>query len=299
MLSCEISRPPTLHTSSHPSNPHSIPTMSVTQYNHVGSVPVAPEKVAEQVSVKEITPQTYDHVITLPRTPIVKESINVRQIAQSWLDKFSKCLDNNDFSNVGDFFHEQSYWRDFVALQWDLRNIHGSEKISSFLQTHQPKAQLSQIRLQDKGKYVPTLEMPRDDLQWISSMIFFQTKVGRGSGVLRLTQNESGVWKAFLVHTTLQELNGAEEPLGEKRWYGTIETMPGGLDGGNWQERRERKVQFLDEEPQVVIVGAGQSGLNLGARLQSVGVSALIIDKNERVGDNWRHRYRVSCHSLV
>lgn len=31
----------------------------------------------------------------------------------------------------------------------------------------------------------------------------------------------------------------------------------------------------------------------MGARLQSVGLPCLIVDKNERVGDNWRHRYRV------
>jgi hypothetical protein len=37
----------------------------------------------------------------------------------------------------------------------------------------------------------------------------------------------------------------------------------------------------------------GQSGLNVGARLQAMGLSCLLIDKNDRVGDNWRNRYRV------
>lgn len=32
----------------------------------------------------------------------------------------------------------------------------------------------------------------------------------------------------------------------------------------------------------------------MGARLQSLGVSCLIVDKSERVGDNWRNRYRVN-----
>lgn len=36
----------------------------------------------------------------------------------------------------------------------------------------------------------------------------------------------------------------------------------------------------------------GQSGLNMGARLQTMGLSTLIVDKNARIGDNWRHRYR-------
>lgn len=44
---------------------------------------------------------------------------------------------------------------------------------------------------------------------------------------------------------------------------------------------------------------SGQAGLNLGARLQSLGLTALIIDKNNRVGDNWRNRYRVSHHDSL
>jgi cation diffusion facilitator CzcD-associated flavoprotein CzcO len=41
--------------------------------------------------------------------------------------------------------------------------------------------------------------------------------------------------------------------------------------------------------------GAGQGGLTSAARLKMLGVNALIIDRNERVGDNWRQRY----HQLV
>jgi len=46
--------------------------------------------------------------------------------------------------------------------------------------------------------------------------------------------------------------------------------------------------------PQVLIVGAGQAGLICAAHLKRLGVSTLIVDKHERVGDNWRKRY----HSL-
>ena len=43
--------------------------------------------------------------------------------------------------------------------------------------------------------------------------------------------------------------------------------------------------------PQVAILGAGQSGLALGARLQSLRIPYVIIEQNARVGDNWRARY--------
>lgn len=41
--------------------------------------------------------------------------------------------------------------------------------------------------------------------------------------------------------------------------------------------------------------GAGQGGLTAAARLKMLGVSSLMIDTNDRVGDNWRKRY----HQLV
>ncbi|RMJ18036.1 hypothetical protein CDV36_002342, partial [Fusarium kuroshium] len=62
--------------------------------------------------------------------------------------------------------------------------------------------------------------------------------------------------------------------------------------GGTWGERRERQKEFLDEDPVVFVIGAGQAGLEIAVRLRHVGLSTLIIDKNERVGDNWRKRYR-------
>lgn len=43
----------------------------------------------------------------------------------------------------------------------------------------------------------------------------------------------------------------------------------------------------------------GQAGLNMGARLQNLGLSCLLVDKHERIGDNWRKRYRVSRNDLL
>lgn len=43
------------------------------------------------------------------------------------------------------------------------------------------------------------------------------------------------------------------------------------------------------------LLGAGQGGLTVAARLKMLDIPALMIDTNERVGDNWRKRY----HQLV
>ncbi|KAJ5091588.1 hypothetical protein NUU61_006458 [Penicillium alfredii] len=232
------------------------------------------------------------HIIQLPTTP-AGAALDPRAIAQRWLTNLETQLSQPVTVDLTGLFHTESWWRDMLALDWELHTVRTAADIQTFLRQHQSQAQLSALRLQDKGQFQPRHEQVVDGLSWVSTMFFFETAVGRGTGMLRLTQEEDGApWKAYAVYTSLQELRGDEEPLGKRRPEGTTESMPGGLAGGTWIERRLRQKEFLDTEPVTLVVGAGQAGLNMGARLQSLGVSCLIIDKNERVGDNWRNRYR-------
>jgi len=59
-------------------------------------------------------------------------------------------------------------------------------------------------------------------------------------------------------------------------------------DHGTWEEKRLQETEFSNNDPTVLIVGAGHSGLEIAARLKYIGVPALIIDKKSRVGDNVR-----------
>ncbi|KAL5356872.1 hypothetical protein BJX96DRAFT_187827, partial [Aspergillus floccosus] len=232
------------------------------------------------------------YIIKLPRTPSATWTVEPRAIAQQWLTALDTLLARADLAQLPQLFHDDSWWRDMLALDWDLRTVNTAPAIADYLRRTQPHAELAALRLQHQGRFQPRLETPAPGLTWVSSMFFFETRAGRGTGVLRLTQDDTGAWKAYAVYTALQELKGLEEPLGPRRAQGTIESMPGGLSKGNWLERRKRQVEFLDEEPTTLVVGAGQAGLNMGARLQSLGVSCLIVDRNERIGDNWRNRYR-------
>ncbi|CAK7233319.1 hypothetical protein SBRCBS47491_008568 [Sporothrix bragantina] len=241
------------------------------------------------------TPQRYDHILQLPQTAPITTPPNAWRIARDWLNKLQTVFASQDFALLDKLFHEDSWWRDILALQWEFRTIHGRSAIQEFLEENKLGGPLTKLRLQEDGKFQPTLEEVADagnGLHWISSLFHYDTPVGSGSGVLRLTQERPGEWKAYAVYTTLQELRAFPEPLNERRPYGTIDRMPGGLAQGTWAERRVRQQNFDDGEPQVLVIGAGQAGLNVSARLQQLGLSVLVVDKNNRIGDNWRNRYR-------
>ncbi|RLL95775.1 hypothetical protein CFD26_105750 [Aspergillus turcosus] len=235
------------------------------------------------------------YVIQLPVTPITVGALSPRDIAQQWLTKLERAIQLGTSTppvklTLSELFHKDSWWRDMLALDWDFRTIHTVSEIEEYISRNQPRARLTAFRLQYEGRFQPKVEEPVEGLRWISSMFFFESRVGSGTGVLRLTQDEAGVWKAYSLYTSLQELKGFEEPLGLRRPKGTIESMPGSLGQGNWLERRQRQFEFQNEEPTVLLVG--QAGLNTAARLQSLGISCLVVDRNERIGDNWRKRYR-------
>lgn len=197
------------------------------------------------------------HIIELPKTPNSAEP-DAQTVVQKWFADLETVLSKPASLNIASLFHEESWWRDMLALDWDMRTLHSAAEISEFLGAHQSKAQLSAFRIQEQGKFQPRWENVVDGLSWISSMFFFETAFGQGAGMVRLTQAGDGCWRAYAMYTSLQELKGAEEPLGKKRPEGTTESMPGGLSGGTWIERRARQKEFLDAGPTVLVVGAGQ-----------------------------------------
>ena len=52
--------------------------------------------------------------------------------------------------------------------------------------------------------------------------------------------------------------------------------------------------------PIVLVVGGGQAGLSIAARLKQLQVDTLIVDRWPRIGDNWRQRYHaLTLHNQV
>ncbi|CCM05743.1 uncharacterized protein FIBRA_07975 [Fibroporia radiculosa] len=220
---------------------------------------------------------------TLDRLGVsVQPDIDAQSVASDWFQAFAQHVSSGDATQVAGLFAADAWWRDFLSLTWDFRTFHGDAKIKTFLEDQLPAMNPTSLELNSAR-----LVRPYPDLVWLVGMFDFETQVGVGSGIFRLVPTPSGTWKGYTMFTNLEDLKGFPETIGPRR-----NPLP---NHGKWTSQRERERSFVDGDPTVLIVGGGQGGLVVAARLKQLGVSALVVERNDRIGDNWRGRYEALC----
>jgi putative flavoprotein involved in K+ transport len=198
-----------------------------------------------------------------------------------WLSQFGEALAQGQAEEAAQLFGEESFWRDLVAFTWNIKTMEGREEIRGMLAQALGFAQ-------PEGWH--TTEEPTDADGVSEAWIAFETAVGRCRGHLRLRDG-----KAWTLLTSLEELKGHEEGLGPRRPRGVQHGA--NPDRRSWLEDRRREAEELGyrTQPYVVIVGGGQGGIALGARLRQLRVPAIIVEQNALPGDSWRKRYKSLC----
>ncbi|MGB7755294.1 MAG: NAD(P)/FAD-dependent oxidoreductase [Salinisphaera sp.] len=202
---------------------------------------------------------------------------------QNVLSALNEALAKRDLDGALELFTEDCYWRDLVAFTWNLRTMEGKAEIRDMLE-----ARLDDVK--PAGWAVDEHQEPAHADGITEGFIEFDTAVAHGYGYVRL--KDGLIWTLL---TTMHELKGYEEPKGHSRPLGAKHGEHQGEP--TWAEEREAELSELgvSTQPYVLIIGGGQGGIALAARLRQHGVSALIVEKNERPGDSWRKRYKSLC----
>ena len=218
--------------------------------------------------------------------------------AQSWLAEFESALATSDDAALKKLFHPDSYWRDMLALSWNIQTITGADAILKALVRYAPAAAPSGFAV-DPDR-APPRKVMRAGTHAIEAIFKFETTVGRGSGIIRLIPDaaDSNKLKAWTLLTELGEIKGHEEALGLARPRGQAYSRD--FRGPNWLDLRKADADYADRDPAVLVIGGGQAGLMIAARLKQLRVDTLIIDRETRIGDNWRKRYHaLTLHNQV
>jgi putative flavoprotein involved in K+ transport len=204
-----------------------------------------------------------------------------QQRVDAWLADFEAAMAVRDIDRVTQKFATDSYWRDLVAFTWNIKTVEGRDGVADMLAARLSGTDPSGFR---------TRETPTEDGDVTSAFIEFETAVGRGTGHLRLKGDQ-----AWTLLTALQELKTHEERKGPTRVLGAVHGSD--PDPRSWAEKRADEEASLGRavQPYVVVVGGGQGGIALGARLRQLRIPAIVLDKHERPGDQWRNRYKSLC----
>ena len=204
-----------------------------------------------------------------------------RQAVDTWLNALDDALSRGDSRAAADLFETDGFWRDMISFTWNITTMEGQEQIRDMLDACLSRVQPSSWQIE---------EPPTEAGGIIDAWLTFETDVARGRGHLRLREG-----KAFTLLTTMVELKGFEEGKGLTRPMGVHHGVD--PERRSWLEERTNEQARLgyEEQPYCVIVGGGQGGIALGARMRMLGVPTIIIEKNARPGDSWRKRYKSLC----
>ena len=145
------------------------------------------------------------------------ETVRVVEIATNWLHAFESALVAEDMEAVAEMFVEDSYWRDLVAFTWHLRTFSRRDSINSAMHDLKASAWPQNFRLAE-GR-TPPRWVNRAGVDTIEAIFCFETKTGRGSGVLRLvpTPGNDEKFACWVLLTALDEIKGHEEQIGARR----------------------------------------------------------------------------------
>ncbi|KAJ7682909.1 hypothetical protein B0H17DRAFT_1075373 [Mycena rosella] len=218
--------------------------------------------------------------------PAPPSDTDALKIATEWLELFSNLVAVRDVEGIMSLFLPISHWRDMLALTWDFRTFNGAQIIRRFLVDRLSHVRPTEFRI-THPEYTRLLT-PYPDISWVQAHFTFNTPIGACSGVLRLVPQPDGIpWKVHCIYTNLEDLKGHPELIGTLR-----NPAP---NHGKWSAERAAERAFENVDPTVLVIGAGHSGLDIAARLKYLGIPTLVVEKNARVGDNWRNRYEALC----
>jgi cation diffusion facilitator CzcD-associated flavoprotein CzcO len=207
--------------------------------------------------------------------------------AAQWVRRIDAAVRSGRPEAVIVLLDPDAYWRDVLALTWDLHTFYGTAQIAEALGRTLPTARARRFALDDT---MPPRVVTRVGREVIEAVFRFETDRGHCRGVVSLTGSEAGParTRAWTLLTELDRLARVPDVEAEP-----APAAPASRDfcAPSWRERRIAEASYHDRDPAVLIVGAGQAGLAIAARLRRFGVDALIVDRGRRVGDNWRTRY--------
>ena len=195
------------------------------------------------------------------------------ETAEKWLAAFNGALEKGDTAAVSELFLETSFWRDLVAFTWNITTVEGPRR------RRRPARRTRSSAPTRRASHRPS----RADRGRRRHRRPGSRSRPRSGAAAACCGCRRGRRQAWTLLTTLYELKGHEEPRDRRRPDGRRARRQQAT-ATTWLERRAaggRRARQRRRSPYVLVIGGGQGGIALGARLRQLGVPTL-VDRQAR-----------------
>ena len=216
--------------------------------------------------------------------PAVEETNE--DIAARWVRAFDAALRARSEQALSECFAGDSHWRNLLGISWYFATFSGRATLVRELLERSRDVAATNFRI-DTALLVPRGAVVAGR-EVIEAVIRFDTANGPGFGAVRLLPSPDGGVQAWTISTTLDFDRICATRAGDRVATSHIRDFA----EADWIERRRERAAYRDRDPDVLVVGGGHTGISAAVEVQRLGQSALVVDREERIGDNWRLRYR-------
>lgn len=206
--------------------------------------------------------------------------VNLKGVAQSAVIKLNSLKQQDLAPNV--------IWRDLLALTGYYRTFYSASTVFTILTKLSSQKKRSLFRVKENRD--PRIGKSAQGSSWIDIDVLFTDQHGNLAqncmGTVSVMMSEDGNWRIWMLRTWLECFDG----------YGHPDVLDPLAKCDTDLEQNTHNISngINDHESTeygAIVVGGGQAGLAVGGRLKALGVSYVILDNHEEVGDVWAKRY--------
>src|SRR6266567_2123959 len=213
-------------------------------------------------------------------------SPSAEDMAKHWIGAFDAALAGGSEIALSGLFAPDSHWRNLLGVSWHFATFSGNLTLAREMLRRAADARASGFRI-EMAALTPRKSVVAGR-EIIEAVFSFETANGPGIGALRLLPLPNGRPAAWTISTMLD----FDKICAARTNHAASEPQMRDFAGPDWSEQRQASSAYRDRDPDVLIVGGGHAGISAAVELKRIGLDALVVDRQERVGDNWRRRYR-------
>jgi len=207
-------------------------------------------------------------------------------IAERWIGALDAALASRSMDALSALFAPGSHWRNIFGISWHFATFSGRQRVVAELLECTTAVNARGFRLDDRALIPRRAVMAGCEV--IEAVFTFDTSNGAGTGAVRLLRGADGNSAAW----TFSTMPDFDRICDVRTKHAAGESHARDFAAPDWLEQRQTSRAYADREPDVLIVGGGHAGIAAAVECKRIGLDALIVDRQQRIGDNWRLRYR-------